>query len=59
MHPFVVLLLKEQTHLFTAPGYTACEGGITVRFTRVIDMINRLAAAPGDGLLYPRRVNSS
>jgi hypothetical protein len=61
--PLAVLLPKEQTHgkthLFTAPGYTACERGITVRFTRVIDMINRLTAAPGDRLLYPRRMNSS
>jgi hypothetical protein len=26
----------------TALGYIACERGLTVRFTRVIDMINRL-----------------
>ncbi|MGV2334439.1 MAG UNVERIFIED_CONTAM: ATP-binding protein [Planctomycetaceae bacterium] len=31
-----------KTHLLTALGYTACERGITVRFTRVIDMIDRL-----------------
>ncbi|MGV2341169.1 MAG UNVERIFIED_CONTAM: ATP-binding protein [Planctomycetaceae bacterium] len=31
-----------ETHLLTALGYIACERGITVRFTRVIDMINRL-----------------
>ncbi|MFM8476714.1 MAG: ATP-binding protein [Planctomycetaceae bacterium] len=52
-------MLKEQTHLLTALGYTACERGITVRFTRVIDMINRLNAAPGDRPLHPRMVNSS
>jgi DNA replication protein DnaC len=31
-----------KTHLLTAPGYTACKRGITVRFTRVIEMIDRL-----------------
>ena len=40
-----------KTHLLTALGYTACERGITVRFTRVIDMINRLTAAQINGTL--------
>jgi DNA replication protein DnaC len=40
-----------KTHLLTALGYVACERGITVRFTRVIDMINRLTAAQMDGTL--------
>ncbi len=35
----------------TALGYTACERGITVRFTRVIDMINRLTTAQINGTL--------
>ncbi|MFY8059378.1 MAG: IS21-like element helper ATPase IstB, partial [Planctomycetaceae bacterium] len=39
------------THLLTALGYAACERGITVRFTRVIDMINRLTAAQMNGTL--------
>jgi DNA replication protein DnaC len=40
-----------KTHLMTALGYTACERGITVRFTRVIDMINRLTTAQMNGTL--------
>jgi DNA replication protein DnaC len=40
-----------KTHLLTALGYTACERGIIVRFTRVIDMINRLTAAQINGTL--------
>jgi DNA replication protein DnaC len=40
-----------KTHLLTALGYVACEKGITVRFTRVIDMINELTAAQVDGTL--------
>lgn len=40
-----------KTHLMTALGYTACERGITVRFTRVIDMINRLTTAQINGTL--------
>jgi hypothetical protein len=36
------LAALKLTHLFTALGYTACERGITVRFTRVIAMIDRL-----------------
>jgi DNA replication protein DnaC len=34
-----------KTHLLTALAYTACEKGLSVRYTRVIDMINLLTAA--------------
>ena len=34
-----------KTHLLAALGYVACEKGIRVRFTRVIDMINVLTTA--------------
>jgi DNA replication protein DnaC len=40
-----------KTHLMTALGYTACERGLTVRFTRVVDMINRLVTAQINGTL--------
>ncbi len=40
-----------KTHLMTALGYTACERGVSVRFTRVIDMINRLTTAQINGTL--------
>ena len=40
-----------KTHLLTALGYTACEKGISVRFTRVVDMINVLTTAPINGAL--------
>ena len=40
-----------KTHLLTALGYTACEKGITVRFTRVVDMINVLTTAQINGTL--------
>jgi len=40
-----------KTHLLTALGYVACEKGITVRFTRVIDMINVLTTAQLNGTL--------
>jgi DNA replication protein DnaC len=30
-----------KSHLLTALGYTACERGHSVRYTRVVDMINR------------------
>jgi DNA replication protein DnaC len=35
----------------TALGYTACEQGISVRFTRVVDMINVLTTAQINGTL--------
>jgi DNA replication protein DnaC len=40
-----------KTHLLTALGYTACERGYSVRFTRVVDMLNHLTTAQINGLL--------
>jgi DNA replication protein DnaC len=40
-----------KTHLLTALGYTACERGYSVRYTRVVDMLNYLTAAQINGLL--------
>jgi DNA replication protein DnaC len=40
-----------KTHLLTALGYVACQKSISVRFTRVIDMINDLTAAQMNGTL--------
>jgi DNA replication protein DnaC len=40
-----------KTHLLTALAYTACEKGLSVRFTRVIDMINTLTTAQMNGTL--------
>lgn len=40
-----------KSHLLTALGYTACGKGISVRFTRVIDMINVLTTAQLNGTL--------
>jgi DNA replication protein DnaC len=40
-----------KSHLLTALAYTACEKGIAVRFTRVIDMINTLTTAQINGTL--------
>jgi DNA replication protein DnaC len=40
-----------KTHLLNALGYTACEKGITVRFTRVVNMINTLTTAQINGTL--------
>jgi DNA replication protein DnaC len=40
-----------KTHLLTALAYTACEKGLSVRFTRVIDMINTLTTAQLNGTL--------
>ena len=40
-----------KSHLATALGYVACEKGIKVRFTRVIDMINVLTTAQINGTL--------
>ena len=40
-----------KTHLLTALGYAACEKGISVRFTRVVDMINILTMAQINGTL--------
>jgi DNA replication protein DnaC len=40
-----------KTHLLTALGYTGCQKGISVRFTRVVDMINVLTTAQINGTL--------
>ena len=40
-----------KTHLVTALGYTACEKAISVRFVRVVDMINTLTTAQIRGTL--------
>jgi len=40
-----------KSHLLTALGYTACEKGIAVCFTRAIDMINTLTTAQLNGTL--------
>jgi DNA replication protein DnaC len=40
-----------KTHLLTALGYVACERGYSVRFARVVDMINHLTTAQINGTL--------
>jgi DNA replication protein DnaC len=40
-----------KSHLLNALGYTACEKGISVRFSRVVEMINDLIAAQRRGTL--------
>lgn len=40
-----------KSHLLNALGYTACEKGISVRFARVVDMINVLTTAQINGTL--------
>lgn len=40
-----------KSHLLNALGYTACEKGISVRWTRAIDMINVLTTAQLNGTL--------
>lgn len=40
-----------KSHLLNALGYTACEKGISVRWTRAIDMINVLTTAQINGML--------
>jgi DNA replication protein DnaC len=40
-----------KTHLLTALGYTACERGYSVCYTRVVDMLNRLTSAQINGRL--------
>jgi DNA replication protein DnaC len=40
-----------KSHLLTALGYTACERGYRVRYTRVVDMLNHLTTAQINGLL--------
>jgi DNA replication protein DnaC len=40
-----------KSHLINALGYTACERGHSVRYTRVVEMINHLTTAQINGLL--------
>ena len=40
-----------KSHLLNALGYTACEKGFSVRFTRVVDMINHLVVSQRRGTL--------
>jgi len=40
-----------KSHLLIALGYAACEKGISVRFTRVVDMINTLTTSQINGTL--------
>ena len=40
-----------KSHLLNALGYNACEKGFSVRFTRVVDMINHLVSAQRRGTL--------
>jgi DNA replication protein DnaC len=40
-----------KTHLLTALGYKACECGYSVRYTRVVDMLNHLTTAQINGRL--------
>jgi DNA replication protein DnaC len=40
-----------KSHLLTALGYTAAEHGYSVRYTRVVEMINQLTTAQINGLL--------
>jgi DNA replication protein DnaC len=53
-HQCAVLIGKTGTgksHFLNALGYTACEKGISVRWTRAIDMINVLTTAQINGTL--------
>jgi DNA replication protein DnaC len=53
-HGCVVLIGPTGTgklHLLTAFGYTAAECGFSVRYTRVVDVINHLTTAQMNGLL--------
>ena len=40
-----------KSHVLTALGYTACERGYSVRYTRVVDMLNHLTSAQINGRL--------
>ena len=40
-----------KTHFLTVLGYAACERRLTVRFTRVVDMLNELTTAQINGTL--------
>lgn len=56
-HRCAVLIGRTGTgksHLLNALGYTACEKGISVRWTRAIDMLNVLTTAQINGTLEKR-----
>jgi len=56
-HQCAVMIGKTGTgksHLLNALGYTACEKGICVRWTRAIEMINVLTTAQINGTLETR-----
>jgi DNA replication protein DnaC len=56
-HQCAVMIGKTGTgksHLLNALGYTACEKGICVRWTRAIEMINILTTAQINGTLETR-----
>ena len=62
-HQCAILIGRTGTgksHLLNALGYTACEKGISVRWTRAIDMINVLTTAQINGTLEKklRRVHA-
>lgn len=40
-----------KTHILTALGYKACDMGISVRYTRVVEMLNSLTTAQMNGTL--------
>lgn len=40
-----------KSHLFNALAHTACEKGLSVRFTRALDMLNALTTAQIHGTL--------
>lgn len=48
---FLGLVGLGKTHLATALGYTACQGGHRVLFANAIDLINTLSAAQAKGTL--------
>src|SRR5208337_3303264 len=53
-HGCAVLMGPTRTgksHLLTALGYTACERGYSLRYTRVVDMLNHLTTAQINGSL--------
>src|SRR6266481_1860658 len=54
-HPGCAVLIGPtgtgKTHLLTALGYTVCERGYSVCYTRVVDMLNHLTTAQINGRL--------
>ena len=48
---FIGITGTGKTHLLTALGYKACELGFSVRYTRVVEMLNGLISAQLNGTL--------